>query len=68
MAWTVGNRRVGQKTIPMDKILSEFLIARGAIEIVRLNRMIPSKRMAVKNNISSTMRMETISIFKKGNF
>ena len=67
MAWTIGNRRVGKKTIPMDKILSEFLIARGAMEIVKLNRVIPSKRMAVKNNISSTMRMETISIFKKGN-
>jgi hypothetical protein len=67
MAWTVGNRRVGKRTIPMDKILSEFLMARGAMEIVRLNRIIPSKRMAVKNNISSTMRMETISVFKKGN-
>ncbi len=67
MAWTVGNRRVGKKTISMDKILSEFLLARGAMEIVRLNRVIPSKRMAVKNNISSTMRMETILIFKKGN-
>jgi hypothetical protein len=66
MVWTVGNRRVGKRMIPMDKILSEFLMARGAMEIVRLDRAIPSKRMAVKNNISSTMRMETISVFKKG--
>jgi hypothetical protein len=66
MIWTIGNRRVGKKIIRMDDILSEFLMARGARKIVKLERIIPSKRMAVKNSISNTMRKETILVFKKG--
>jgi len=65
MVWTVGNRRVGKRTIPLDDILSDFLSARGAREIVRLERNIPSKRMALKNSVSNTMRMETILVYKK---
>jgi hypothetical protein len=67
MIWTIGNRQVGRKTVPMDDILSELLRARGAKDIARLQRIIPSKRMAVKNNFADTMRMETILVFKKGN-
>src|SRR6266487_5709544 len=29
MAWTVGNRRVGNRPIPIDTILEELLAARG---------------------------------------
>lgn len=67
MIWTIGNRRVGRQVVPMDDILSEFLMARGAAEVTRFQRKIPSKRMAVKNNFANTMRMETILVFKKGN-
>ena len=67
MFWTVGNRMVGKKLVPMDDILAELLRARGACEIIKFHRRIPSKRMAVKNNIANTMRMETILLFKKGN-
>jgi hypothetical protein len=66
MIWTIGNRMVGKKIVPMDDILSELLISRGAKEITRFHRKIPSKRMAVKNNIASTMQKETILVLKKG--
>jgi DNA modification methylase len=68
MIWTIGNRQVGKKLVPMDDILSELLMARGAQNIITFQRVIPSKRMAVKNNIAATMRKETMMVFKKGNF
>lgn len=67
MIWTIGNRRVGNRVVPMDTILAELLMARGAKNVIDFQRHIPSKRMAVKNNIADTMRMETILVFKKGN-
>lgn len=67
MIWTIGNRRVGKRPVPMDDILCEFLTAHGAKDIIKFHRNIPSKRMAVKNNIANTMRMETILVLKKGN-
>jgi hypothetical protein len=67
MIWTIGNRRVGKRIVPMDDILAELLMARGAQRVIDFQRKIPSKRMAVKNNIADTMRMETILVFKKGN-
>lgn len=67
MIWTVGNRMVGNKIVPMDDILTELLMVRGAKLISRFQRMIPSKRMAVRNNIAKTMRGETILVMKKGN-
>ena len=67
MIWTVGNRMVGNKIVPMDDILAELLMVRGAKLISRFQRMIPSKRMAVRNNIAKTMRGETILVMKKGN-
>jgi hypothetical protein len=66
MVWTVGNRRVANKLIPMDNILSELLIKKGAIEITRFQRRIPSKRNAVKNNIAATMSSETVLIMRRG--
>lgn len=66
MIWTIGNRMVGGRKVPMDKILSEFLDNRGAKQVVRLKRFIPCKRMAVRNNIAKTMRAETILVMRKG--
>ncbi|MCK4764241.1 MAG: site-specific DNA-methyltransferase [Candidatus Aminicenantes bacterium] len=68
MIWTIGNRRVGKRSIPMDDILSELIAARGAKNILKFDREIPSKRMAVKNNFADTMRKESILVFKKGNY
>ena len=65
MIWTVGNRRVGNRPVPVDRILEELLNARGATLVAKINRRIPSKRMAVKNNISTTMRAETVLIVRK---
>ncbi|MBI4267756.1 MAG: site-specific DNA-methyltransferase [Chloroflexi bacterium] len=66
MVWTVGNRRVANKLIPMDNILSELLVKKGAIEITRFQRTISSKRNAVKNNIAPTMSSETVLIMRRG--
>ena len=66
MVWTVGNRKVGGRPVPIDAILPELLVGRGAKEIVRLHRKIPNKRMAVKNGITETMRAETILVLRKG--
>lgn len=67
MFWTIGNRRVGMESVPMDNILSDLLSARGAFEITRFHRSIPYKRMALRNSVASTMRRETILVVKKGN-
>ena len=65
MIWTIGNRRVGGKQVPTDKILRELLEAKGIRWVTRLDRKIPSKRMATRNSIASTMRREAILVFRK---
>ena len=66
MVWTVGNRRVANRKVPTDQILQELLCARGATPVARLVRRIPSKRMAMKNSIATTMRAETVLVMRKG--
>ena len=66
MVWTVGNRRVGGRVVPIDIILTELLCARGVEIITSLHRTIPTKRMPNKNQIASTMGTETILIMRKG--
>ena len=66
MIWILGNRLVGRRPVPLDSILTEFLVAKGARFLLKLERQIPSKRMAVRNNIAATMRSETILIMRKG--
>ncbi|MCB9688817.1 MAG: site-specific DNA-methyltransferase [Alphaproteobacteria bacterium] len=65
MIWTVGNRRVGGDEVPTDQILTELLGNRGAVLVASIQRHIPSKRMATRNSIASTMRGETILLFRK---
>lgn len=67
MIWTVGNRRVGGRAIPVDQILKEFLELRGATLVTKFIRTIPTKRMALRNSLTPTMRSENILIMKKGN-
>jgi hypothetical protein len=66
MIWTVGNRRVAGRLVPIDSILTELLIAKGAKHITDIQRTIPNKRMAVKNNIALTMRTEKVVVLRKG--
>ena len=65
MVWTLGNRKVGGKRVPFDRILSELLSAHDAKLLCKLTRQICSKRMAPKNNISDTMSSEAILVMRK---
>jgi hypothetical protein len=65
MIWTVGNRSVGGMPVPTDSILTELMAARGVLLVKRIERSIPSKRMATRNAIASTIRGETILVFRK---
>ena len=65
MIWTVGNRSIAGRPIPMNRIMIELFTARGVMFVEQIQRTIPSKRMAIKNNISTTMRTEKILIMRK---
>lgn len=65
--WTIGNRRVGGREIPNNKILIELLESKGIILIYELKRDILNKRMAQRNRSSQTMSTEDILIFRKTN-
>lgn len=64
MIWTTGNRKVGGQRIPLDGILSELLVTRGAGPVATIDRKILSKRMPSKNSIAATMSVETILVFR----
>lgn len=66
MVWTIGNRNVANQPVPSDDILTDLLLSRGSVVIGKYNRQIMSKRMAFKNNISTTMACETIIIARRG--
>lgn len=65
MIWTLGNRRISNIEIPLDKIMRELLEFRGCHFVHELARDIPSKRMAIRNQIASTMGKESILIMRK---
>jgi 23S rRNA G2445 N2-methylase RlmL len=65
MIWTVGNRRVGGAPVPTDAILVDLMAAKRVQLVTRIERRIPSKRMATRNSIATTMREETILVFRK---
>ena len=65
MIWTIGNRCIGGEPVPTDDILEELLSARDVHRVTRVDRKIPSKRMATRNAIASTMRGEAILVFRK---
>ena len=65
MVWVLGNRRVGGEQVPLDDVLSDLLITRNVNVFCELTRKIPSKRMAIKNNITKTMSDEVILIMRK---
>ena len=65
MIWTIGNRCIGGEPVPTDGILEELLSAKGVHRVARVERKIPSKRMATRNSIASTMRGEATLVFRK---
>ena len=65
MVWTLGNRKVGGKRVPLDTILSELLATHRTDLLCKLTRRISSKRMAPKNNIADTMSTEAILVMRK---
>jgi hypothetical protein len=65
MVWTLGNRKVGGRRVPLDRVLSELLSAREAALLTTLNRRISSKRMALRNSVAETMSAETILVMRK---
>lgn len=66
MAWTVGNRRVGRRQVPMDSILTELLELRGCTVVATLQREIPDcrKRMAARNSVATTMNAEKVLVLR----
>lgn len=65
MIWTIGNRCVGGEPVPTDDIVEELLAAKGVRPVMRIERKIPTKRMATRNAIASTMGREAILVFRK---
>ncbi len=63
LVWTVGNRRVAGQCVPLDEIMTDLLVGRGCRRVAGITRPILSKRMAVKNNVSGTMRTESVLVF-----
>jgi len=65
MIWTLGNRRVSNIEVPLDKIMRELLESMGCSYVYQLERTIPNKRMASRNQIASTMGKESILIMRR---
>ena len=64
MIWTLGNRRISNIEIPLDKIMREILESKGCSFVHKLERKIPSKRMAVRNKTAVTMGKESVLIMR----
>jgi hypothetical protein len=65
LVFTLGNRRVANRNIPLDKVVAELFRQYGVKQVLSIGREIPSKRMATRNSIASTISREQIAIFRK---
>ncbi|EKO3932242.1 site-specific DNA-methyltransferase [Vibrio fluvialis] len=65
MIWTLGNRRISDIEVPLNEIMKEILEYKGCSFIHQIERDIPSKRMARKNNVVNTMDKEIILMMRK---
>lgn len=63
--WTVGERRIAGKQIPMAALIQEMLEAKNITHVHSASRRILSKRMAARNTLSDTMDAEQIIIARK---
>ncbi|CAN5349242.1 site-specific DNA-methyltransferase [soil metagenome] len=64
LIWIIGDRQVGQQLVPLSKILQELLTSHNCSPVTSIPRRIPSKRMAGRNNVASTMKAETLLVMK----
>lgn len=66
MLWTVGDRSVGGRRVPMADVLRQ-LVGERAEYVTELQRSIPGakKRMPTRNALTKTMGSETIIILRK---
>lgn len=62
MVWTLGNRSLSGKRVPLDQIVWDFLEEQNMNRVVQFMRPIPSKRMPTRNSCSDTMSTETVII------
>lgn len=62
MVWTLGNRSLSGKRVPLDQIVWEFLQEHKMRKVAQFIRPIPSKRMPVRNSCSETMDSEIVLI------
>jgi len=67
LVWTVGNRKVLGRRVPLDLILSELLSNLGVDLVETITRKIPGsrKRMPRRNGVDTTIRKESVLLFKK---
>lgn len=64
--WTLGQRRVGGRTLPLVRITAEFLGAQGHAEVTTIIRQLPrGRRMPVRNSIGATMATEHLLVMVK---
>lgn len=63
--WTVGERRIAGKRIPMAALIREMLEAQNITHVYSASRRILSKSMAARNTLSDTMDAEQIIIARK---
>jgi 16S rRNA G966 N2-methylase RsmD len=62
MVWTLGNRTIAGKRVPLDEIVFEFLESYEVSRVAKFSRPILSKRMATRNNCSDTIHDEIVVI------
>ncbi|MBF4401544.1 site-specific DNA-methyltransferase, partial [Vibrio anguillarum] len=65
MIWTLGNRRISNIEVPLDKIMREVLESFGCKFVYQLERDIPAKRMPSRNKVATTMGKETVLIMRR---
>ncbi len=66
--WTLGERQVGKKRVPLVRITEEFLAYHGHHKVHLITRELPlkRKRMAAMNSVGSTMNREYVLVTVKG--
>jgi hypothetical protein len=65
LLWTLGNRRVGNREVPLHRILKELLVGYDCSFVASIDRRIPTKRMASRNCVSDTIKHERVLILRR---
>ena len=63
--WTIGNRNVGKRVVPNDKILINPMENLNIKLVFNAERKILNKTQASRNKTSNTMEKEHILIFHR---